>query len=223
MSSLPRIDYYFDVVSPFAYIGFEALHQIEKQWSGVTVKYIPFFVAAVMKESGNSTPASVPAKTRMFVADAIRMGKYWDVPIRTNPKFIEWLLTYNTRRALRILLVLQAEDEELMKKAAREMWLRLWYRREKIFENADFEEILKAVGVNNIQEVIDKSESPEIKNKLAENTKTAVDQGAFGTPWIAVHTTDGNTTNFFGGDRFHLIAELLNQPHPLPEKYLAKL
>uniref|UniRef100_A0A8R1ELZ0 DSBA domain-containing protein n=1 Tax=Caenorhabditis japonica TaxID=281687 RepID=A0A8R1ELZ0_CAEJA len=58
-TNLPRIDYYFDVISPYSYIGFETLQQLQHQWNGVEIRYIPFALANVMKESGTATRSAV--------------------------------------------------------------------------------------------------------------------------------------------------------------------
>ncbi|CAL2031727.1 unnamed protein product [Caenorhabditis brenneri] len=220
MPKLPRIDYYFDVISPYSYIGFEILQKMEHQWKGVSIRYIPFFLGAIMKESGNRPPAMLPARSVMMMTDLQRTAKFWDIPLTPPPQFMDWIKKYRTTGAMKILLVLEEQDKELMIRAAREFWLRLWFRSEKIFEDSDFEEVLKAVGVKNVQEVIEKSKEEKYAKILTENTNKGVDLSAYGAPWINVLTADGEEHSFFGSDRFHLIADLLQQPQPLPDKLL---
>ncbi|KAF1763713.1 hypothetical protein GCK72_003658 [Caenorhabditis remanei] len=218
---LPRIDYYFDVISPYSYIGFEILQKMESQWKDVSIRYIPFFLGAVMKESGNRPPAMLPARSVMMMRDLDRTAKFWEIPLTQPPKFMEWIMKYRTTGAMKVLLVLEEQDKDLMLRAAREMWLRLWSRSEKIFEDGDFIEVLKAVGVKNPEEIVAKSKEEKYAKILTENTKMGVDLSAYGAPWINVVTTDGNEHSFFGSDRFHLIADLLQQPQPLPDKLMS--
>ncbi|CAL2031726.1 unnamed protein product [Caenorhabditis brenneri] len=220
MSKLPRIDYYFDVISPYSYIGFEILHKLQHQWKGVPIRYIPIFLGAIMNKTGNRSPGMLPAKAAMSMTDLQRTAKFWNIPFTPNPHFMDWIMKYRPTGALRILLVLEEQDKELMIRAARGFWLRLWFQSEKIFEDSDFVEVLKAVGVKNVQEVIEKSKEEEYVKILTENTKKGVDLGAYGAPWINVLTVDGEQHSFFGSDRFHLIADLLQQPQPFPDKLL---
>ncbi|CAA87039.1 Glutathione S-transferase kappa 1 [Caenorhabditis elegans] len=218
MPKLPRIDFYFDVISPYSYIAFEVFQKLETQWKGVTIRYIPFFLGAVMKESGNRPPAMLPARSIMMMTDLKRTAKFWDIPLTPPPLFMEWIKKYRTTGAMKVLLVLQEQDKELMLRAAREMWVRLWSRSEKIFEDQDFVEVLKAVGVKNPEQIVEKSKDEKYIKILMENTNKGVDLMAYGAPWINVHTEDGSEHSFFGSDRFHLIADLLQQPQPLPDR-----
>jgi glutathione S-transferase kappa 1 len=44
--------------------------------------------------------------------------------------------------------------------------------------------------------------SPEIKDALRATTQQALDQGAFGAPWMWVTNSAGVTEPFFGSDRY---------------------
>ncbi|CAI2326494.1 unnamed protein product [Caenorhabditis sp. 36 PRJEB53466] len=222
MPRLPRIDYYFDVISPYSYVGFEALNQLQHQWKGVSVRYIPFYLASVMKEAGNRPPALVPARGAMMMTDLGRTANYWGIPLTSPPLFMDWIRKYRTIDAMLILLVLEDRDPGLMARAAREMWLRLWSRSEKIFEEHDFMEILRAVEVSDAAAVIAESKTEKYRQRLTENTEKCKELSAYGAPWINVLTSDGAEHSFFGSDRFHLIAELLDQPQPLPHRLFNK-
>ncbi|KAH6610740.1 Dihydrofolate reductase-like protein [Trichoderma cornu-damae] len=51
-----------------------------------------------------------------------------------------------------------------------------------------------------------------MKDVLLATTKRAVDQGAFGAPWIWVTNAKGEEEPFFGSDRFHHIYKFLDIP-----------
>ncbi|CAO4377384.1 unnamed protein product [Caenorhabditis nigoni] len=215
----PRIDFYFDVVSPYSWIGFEILQKLEHKWKDVSISYIPFSLRQVMVTSGNRPPAMLPARSIMLFRDVQRTSKFWDIPLHVPPKFKEWIMKFSTIGAMKLLLVLGEQDSDLMLRAAREMWMRLWSRSEKIFEDQDYMEVLKVVGVKNPEEIIKKSKEEKYEKILEENTNKALDTNAYGAPWINVTTSDGEEHPFFGSDRFNLIADLLGQPQPLPDKY----
>lgn len=52
-----------------------------------------------------------------------------------------------------------------------------------------------------IKEILAKANSPEIKQKLNDNTQEALGRGAFGCPWFWVKNSRGVEEPFFGSDR----------------------
>lgn len=58
--------------------------------------------------------------------------------------------------------------------------------------------------------VIEKANSPPYKQLLNDNTKEALDRGAFGCPWFFVKNSKGEEEPFFGSDRYVPI-----RPRPL--------
>lgn len=51
------------------------------------------------------------------------------------------------------------------------------------------------------KEVMAKANSPPYKQRLNDNTKQALDHGAFGCPWFFVRNAKGEEEPFFGSDR----------------------
>ena len=55
------IKIYYDVVSPYAWMGVELLQRYQKAWgNSVSVDFIPFFLGGIMAGASNRPPASVP-------------------------------------------------------------------------------------------------------------------------------------------------------------------
>ena len=52
------------------------------------------------------------------------------------------------------------------------------------------------------KEVMAKANSPSYKQSLNDNTKEALDHGAFGCPWFFVRNSKGEEEPFFGSDRY---------------------
>ncbi|CAI5442537.1 unnamed protein product [Caenorhabditis angaria] len=215
------IDFYFDVISPYSWIGFEALEQLKgNQWKDVEIRYHPFFLRNVMMKSGNRPPAMLPNRGRMLAQDIRRTANYWGIQIKNPPKFIEWILQYTTEEAQKLLIVIQNQfGSQKMMETARVFWRRLWFDCEKIFEVEDFEMVLKEVGIVP-SDVLGKIGDLEVAKNLEKNNQAVNEAYGYGAPWILVHTSDSKTHTFFGSDRFHIIAELLDLPQPLPQKFL---
>lgn len=51
------------------------------------------------------------------------------------------------------------------------------------------------------------------KDQLNNNTKTALEKGAFGAPWLWVTNAEGKGEPWFGSDRFPSIWTYLGVPH----------
>ena len=49
---LPRVTLYFDVISPYAWLGFEGLTRLAPEW-GAEIRLKPFFLGGVMRATGN--------------------------------------------------------------------------------------------------------------------------------------------------------------------------
>ena len=58
------------------------------------------------------------------------------------------------------------------------------------FDNQEVKEIMRLMATK------------DYKDKLTENTKKALDQGAFGAPWFWMKNDQGKEEPLFGSDRF---------------------
>ncbi|PAV69534.1 hypothetical protein WR25_12001 [Diploscapter pachys] len=181
----------------------------------IELKLKPFDLGAIMKASGNRPPARVMAKGLYMMKDLQRNAEFWKMQINSPNEFMEWIRKYNTRDASK--LIIASKDKAIP--LARELWTQLWSRGQKVFEDADLKEVLKKIGVTNEDQLLKESKDPKIAQELENNTQEAIEQGAFGAPWIVVHK-DGEDHYFFGSDRFPLIAQLIGKPFsvPLPSK-----
>ncbi|OTB20329.1 hypothetical protein K445DRAFT_312768 [Daldinia sp. EC12] len=75
-------------------------------------------------------------------------------------------------------------------------------QEERLFSAAEVADILNA------------EKSPEYKNKLRETTQRALDQGAYGAPWLWVtDATTGRSEPFFGSDRWSHVYAFLGLPY----------
>jgi len=81
---------------------------------------------------------------------------------------------------------------------------------------------------NEVQHYLELAKTDQVKNTLKQATQTAVDQSAFGAPWIVVKLPGQPEQCFFGSDRFHLIADMVricttHSPIALSNLFLASL
>jgi glutathione S-transferase kappa 1 len=53
-----------------------------------------------------------------------------------------------------------------------------------------------------VKDILEKANSAPYKQRLNDNTKEALDRGAFGCPWHVVRNSKGEEEPFFGSDRY---------------------
>ncbi len=75
MTWVAKIQFYYDLVSPFSYLGFCVLQRLSKQWQ-VSVEYVPISLAGLMNLSQNTPPGAIRLKAAYISKD----------------NFIEWVL-----------------------------------------------------------------------------------------------------------------------------------
>jgi 2-hydroxychromene-2-carboxylate isomerase len=64
------------------------------------------------------------------------------------------------------------------------------------------EVLVKHVGEIEAKNILEKANSAPYKQRLNDNTKEALDRGAFGCPWLFVRNSKGVEEPFFGSDRY---------------------
>eukprot|EP01095_Lingulamoeba_sp_RSL-Kostka_P015274 TRINITY_DN697_c0_g1_i1.p1 TRINITY_DN697_c0_g1~~TRINITY_DN697_c0_g1_i1.p1 ORF type:complete len:230 (-),score=79.77 TRINITY_DN697_c0_g1_i1:88-777(-) len=219
MSDKTKITFYYDVVSPYSYIGFEMILRYENFWN-IDLDLQPFFLGGIMGASGNSPPATVPAKAMHLTKDLRRNSKYYGINLET-PVFFPT----NTIKAMRFLQVIKESSLENKRKVliqfSRSFWECYWGGKEIDIGTVEgITAVYKYYNETNedcklsdevFNQLLEKINDNNIKQILKDHTTVAAEQGCFGAPWIVVNY-NGNQEEYFGSDRFHLIAQQINQP-----------
>jgi len=206
-----RVEFFFDVVSPFSWLGFEFICRHRHLWN-LDLQLKPFFLGGVMQHSGNQPPATLPAKAAYMPHDVERLGKLFNVPTKQPSDFAS--VMSGTLAAQRLLTAVSIGNRDQLEGVARAFWLRVWSRDEDITKPesqraASIEGGVKEVAVDRLMAA---AKEQRIKDELKKNTERACSKGAFGAPWFIVHLPHGEET-FFGSDRFETVAMLLGVPY----------
>lgn len=61
-----------------------------------------------------------------------------------------------------------------------------------------------------IRDILAGANNPEFKQALNDNTKAALERGAFGCPWFWVKNSKGEEEPFFGSDRYVFLSSLVD-------------
>ncbi|CDQ82726.1 unnamed protein product [Oncorhynchus mykiss] len=79
-SSRKVIELFYDVVSPYSWLGFEVMCRYRNVWN-IDLKLRPAFLGGIMQGSGNKPPGLVPNKFLYMTTDLHRLAQYFQVPI----------------------------------------------------------------------------------------------------------------------------------------------
>jgi 2-hydroxychromene-2-carboxylate isomerase len=189
---MKHITFYFDVISPYAYLAFERLPEA-LQGISYEVTYKPVLFAGLLKHHGQLGPAEIPLK---------REWTYRQVQWLAHELGIELQLPaahpFNPLALMRLAV------------AAGQAGLPNRYVTEKLFHHvwlggldaADEQrlEILKTE-----LKLVAEPNTIEVKELLKTHTDSAIQQGVFGIPTLEV---DGKL--FFGLDSLPMLATYLN-------------
>lgn len=186
------VEFYFDVGSPTAYLAYNRLKQLQKQYNCV-IDYRPVLLGGLFKASGNSSPVMVPAKGRyMMMDDLPRFAKLYDVPLNNNPHF-----PINTLNLMRgAVAALHGDYFDTYISA---VFNAIWVDSKNMGDMETVIEVLSTAGLN-APSILESTQDADIKAKLITNTEDAVKRGLFGAPTMFV-----DEEMFFGQDRLQFV------------------
>ena len=186
------IDFYFDFISPYTYIGHK---RIEQQGSELIFTYKPILLGGLHK-SWNITPqAFIEPKKQFMIMDCEMVSKKLNIDFKFNSKF-----PLATVKLMRGCLTLEGEQ---LNKYIKVIFDAYWKDDIDISDNANLSSLLAKIDIN-IDDFNKKTEDEEIKERLKKLTNDAFKKNIFGAPTYVV-----NNKNFWGQDRLEFAIEEL--------------
>ena len=199
--SRPAPQFLFDFGSPNAFLSHEAIPAIEKR-SGVKFEYVPILLGGIFKATNNKSPAEslagIKNKPEFQVVETERFVRRFAVkPYTPNPFF-----PVNTLNLMRAAVA--AQFEGVFEKYVDAAFHHMWVAPKKM---DDPEVALKALAGSGLEaaKLFARAQEPEVKAKLIENTQSAVERGAFGSPTFFV-----GKEMFFGKEQLREVEELVS-------------
>jgi 2-hydroxychromene-2-carboxylate isomerase len=192
---MSRLEYFFDYVSPFAYLADTQLPALLGR-TGAEIVYRPFFLGGVMAASKNSPPITVPNKGRYMFSDIQRWSKRYGVPANPNPHF-----PVNTLAVMRAAVA--AVDEPRFPDFHRAMFRGVWVDGQNLADEAVLRAAIDAAGLDS-GKLLERAKDPAVKETLKRNSDEAVERGAFGAPTFFV-----GDEMFWGNDRLEFVEDAL--------------
>ncbi len=191
----------FDFGSPNAFLSHEAIPAIEQR-TGVKFEYVPVLLGGIFKATNNKSPAETLAgvknKREFHALETERFVKRFGVkPYTMNPFF-----PVNTLNLMRTAIAAQLEG--VFEKYVDAAFHHMWVEPKKMDDLEIAAKALSASGLDGAK-LLARGQEPEVKAKLIENTQSAVERGAFGSPTFFV-----GKEIFFGKEQLREVEELIS-------------
>ncbi len=184
-----RFEAFFDVASPFAYLGLTQL-------AGVATRLVPILLGGLFRDIGqHDVPllAMPPAKQRYVNLEMHRWARWWGVPFAMPAKFPQ-----RTIAAQRLCVIAGERDIATQLALATALGRAMWAEGRDLEDAAVLRQILDGLGLPG--EWVARTQEASAKQQLIANTAEAKDRGVFGVPtWIV----DGEHL-YWGQDRLEL-------------------
>lgn len=191
---MPPIEFYFDPISPFAYLGSIEIERLAARL-GRDVEWKPVLIGiTVLKVMGLKPVPETPLKGPYMKQDALRLAEYYGIPFRYHG-----LTGINSLAAMRAFVALKERDSSLAKSLAKKVFDRLWLRGENITAVSDVTEEAESLGIDAAALARD-IDSEHAKNLLKAQVDAAISAGVFGVPTFIV---DGEP--IWGVDRMWMV------------------
>jgi 2-hydroxychromene-2-carboxylate isomerase len=167
---MPSADWYFDFVSPFAYLQSEELHRFAGR---VRLRLRPVLFAAMLDAHGQKGPAEIAGKRAFTYKYVVWRAKQLGVPLKFPPEH-----PFNPLPLLRLALACDARPE-----AVHAIFRFVWRDGRLPDLPIEWAELAHALGVEDAHARID---DPAVKAALRANTDEAIGRGVFGVPTLAI-------------------------------------
>lgn len=186
---MPRIEYFYSLMSPFTYLAGMGLEEIAASHSADIV-YRPADIGQVLAQTGGlPVPKRHPARQEYRLQELKRLSAMNNKPLNFQPKF--WPVDA-TPASCAVLAVLKAGGNAGILSHA---FLRAcWAEDRDISDHAVIADILHQ---NNCSLPMLQASLDDARADFDANTQAALEQGVFGAPFYIV---DG-TERFWGQDR----------------------
>ncbi|HYS48941.1 MAG TPA: 2-hydroxychromene-2-carboxylate isomerase [Xanthobacteraceae bacterium] len=203
---MPKVEFHFDFGSPNAYLAHLVIPQIERR-TGAAFAYVPVLLGGVFKLTNNRSPAEIlpGVKNKMEYAQLETqrfIRQHAITRYARNPFF-----PVNTLLIMRGAVAAQLEG--VFARYVDEVYRHMWAEPKKMDDPEVVRAALAESGLDAAR-LLARTQEPEVKERLLNNTQASVARGTFGSPTFFV-----GKEIFFGKDRLRDVeAEILASPRP---------
>lgn len=189
--------WYFDFVSPFAYIG---LHRLKELPPDISIEYRPVLFAGILNHWGQKGPAELPTKRRYTYRSS-----HWTATQLGLPFKYPAAHPFNPLHHLRLAIACGSTLQTI-----RTIFDEIWTTGADASDPARFAALSAKLGIPDIGQ--------EAKDQLRKNTDEAVQRGVFGVP-----TFEAEGELFWGADSVEFLKAFLANPSVVRNQEMQRL
>jgi len=188
---MKKIDFYFDISSPYAFLAHTQLRKFEKE-TGEKINYMPIFLGGLHRLADIQAPGLNPHKGKYLIKDLKLFADKYKVSYQFNRYFP--IKSINIMRGS-----LVAEQNNYFNNYIDKLFVAAWVDSLNLNDEKIFEKFLKNMNINYV-DFSQKLSDPKIKDDLKNRTEAAFKKGVFGAPTFIV-----NGKMFWGQDRLEFV------------------
>jgi 2-hydroxychromene-2-carboxylate isomerase len=185
-----RIRWYFDFISPFAYLHWPKVRALAERQP---VEFMPLLLAGLLEANGQKGPAEIPAKRRFTYRHALWLAREQGLPLNFPPAH-----PFNPLLALRLCIAAGTTPEAI---SAIFNWI---WAEGRAGDSLDaLAPLIRRFGIEDPALLSD----PAVKATLRGNFDQAVAENVFGVPTLSL---DGEL--FWGNDAHGFALASIDDP-----------
>ncbi len=186
-----QADWYFDVVSPFAYLQFAGFDRLP---GDLAINLKPVLFAGLLGHWETKGPAEIPAKRRQTYRYCHWLAGKRGVPFKVPPRH-----PFNPLVVLRLAIALGAGSE-----VVGAIFRHIWGEGNDGQDPESLAALAASLGVDDLEaRVSDRA----VKRQLRANTDEAIARGVFGIPTFVI-----DEEIFWGDDATEMMLDFLADP-----------
>ena len=185
-----ELTWFFDFISPFAYLQFETMAQ--KLPQDVNVVYRPVLFAGFLNHWEHKGPAEIPGK-RIFTYRYVKwLARKQNIPLNMPAAH-----PFNPLSLLRLAIASDGKED-----AIRKIFYFVWRDRKSVDSEEDMFSLLKELNIE--PEALS---TPQVKGQLRTNGEHAIELGVFGVPTFVY-----DQQIFWGYDSTEMLVDYITNP-----------
>jgi 2-hydroxychromene-2-carboxylate isomerase len=183
--------WYFDFVSPFAYLQ---LPKVLEWCKRIDITPVPIVFGAVLTHHGQLGPAEIAGKREFTYRFVQWLADREGTALRFPPAH-----PFNSLAALRLCVAADARWD-----AITAIFDHVWRDGRSGAQAIDLDDVARSIGID---DVVVRTADNAVKAKLRANTTTAIEDGIFGVPTLAI-----GGELFWGNDASPMIETFIDEP-----------
>lgn len=195
-----RVLWFFDVISPFAYLALKRMDSLPKE---MRIEFVPILFAGLLNHYGQKGPAEIGPKRRFTYRFALWRARQLGIRMRMPPAH-----PFNPLSALR--LIIAAGNG---RPAIERVFDCVFAQGRDVADPEVIEALATELGISDCQAAIT---APQVKQQLPDNTSLAIQNGVFGVPTLLI-----GQELFWGHDALEMAADFWQNPQMLATPEMA--